>query len=81
MSRNRYWGHPELIRFLQDFGREVEAAGIGADGTGVLAIGDLAQPRGGPMPSGHASHETGLDADVWLRLDLPRLSFVSAGGP
>jgi len=80
MSRNRYWGHPELIRFLQDFGREVEAAGIGADGTGVLAIGDLAQPRGGPMPSGHASHETGLDADVWLRLDLPRLSFAAREG-
>ena len=23
------------------------------------------------MPSGHASHQIGLDADVWLRLDLP----------
>ncbi|HYU16493.1 MAG TPA: penicillin-insensitive murein endopeptidase, partial [Candidatus Acidoferrum sp.] len=25
----------------------------------------LSQPRGGPAPSGHASHQTGLDADIW----------------
>ncbi len=25
-----------------------------------------AQPRGGPTLSGHASHQTGLDADIWL---------------
>lgn len=23
-------------------------------------------PRGGPMPSGHASHQRGTDADIWL---------------
>jgi penicillin-insensitive murein endopeptidase len=27
----------------------------------------MAQPRGGPMFNGHASHQIGLDADVWLR--------------
>ena len=26
----------------------------------------MAQPRGGPMISGHASHQIGLDADIWL---------------
>jgi penicillin-insensitive murein endopeptidase len=80
LSRNRYWGHPDLIAFLEDYGRAVEAAGIGADGTGILAVGDLSQPRGGPMPSGHASHESGLDADIWLRTDLPRLPFLEREG-
>jgi penicillin-insensitive murein endopeptidase len=31
-----------------------------------LYIGDISQPRGGPMTSGHASHQIGLDADIWL---------------
>jgi penicillin-insensitive murein endopeptidase len=34
-----------------------------------LWIGDLGQPRGGPMPWGHASHQSGLDADIWLDLN------------
>ena len=32
----------------------------------VLLVGDMAQPRGGPMITGHSSHQIGLDADVWL---------------
>ena len=32
---------------------------------GIL-VGDIAQPRGGPALSGHASHQIGLDADIWL---------------
>ena len=39
-----------------------------ARGLPPLWIGDLSQPRGGPMPFGHASHQTGLDVDVWLDL-------------
>jgi hypothetical protein len=31
-----------------------------------LYIGDISQPRGGPMTSGHASHQIGLDADIWM---------------
>jgi penicillin-insensitive murein endopeptidase len=31
-----------------------------------LLVGDLSQPRGGPMLTGHASHQLGLDADIWL---------------
>jgi penicillin-insensitive murein endopeptidase len=67
-SRNRNWGHPALVEFLQDFGRAVEREGLG-----VALIGDMNQPMGGPI-TGHASHELGLDADIWLRLDLPRMS-------
>lgn len=61
LSRNRNWGHPELIDFLKDLA--ADAPGVGWNG---LLVGDLAQPRGGPMVSGHASHQIGLDADIWL---------------
>ncbi len=69
MSRQRYYGHPELVGYLRDFGRKVAAAGLG-----TALIGDMGQARGGPMSFGHASHQSGLDADVWLRLDLPPVS-------
>jgi len=68
LSRGRFYGHPELIDMLSDLGRRVEAAGLG-----LMVVGDLGHARGGPMPSGHASHQIGLDADVWLRLDMPPL--------
>ncbi len=62
-SRNRFWGHPSLIAFIRDFAGRARARGF-AD----LWIGDLGQPRGGPMAFGHASHQSGLDVDVWLDL-------------
>jgi penicillin-insensitive murein DD-endopeptidase len=62
LSRNRRWGNPAMIELLEQFSRD--AAQIGW-GTGIL-VGDISQPRGGPMPSGHASHQIGLDADVWF---------------
>ena len=37
-------------------------------GLGVLSIGDLGQARGGPAPSGHVSHQSGLDVDIWFWL-------------
>jgi penicillin-insensitive murein endopeptidase len=58
-ARNRYYGHPRLVALLKRMGQEAAKHG------GRLLIGDLAQPRGGPMPSGHRSHQLGLDADVW----------------
>lgn len=63
VSRNRHWGHPALVGFVRDL-----AAGAAAEGLPILWIGDMAQPRGGPMPYGHASHQTGLDVDIWLDL-------------
>ena len=62
LSRNRNWGQPEMIGFLQDLSR-LAAAQPGWKG---LYIGDISQPRGGPMTSGHASHQIGLDADIWM---------------
>lgn len=62
LERNRNWGHPALIAFVGRLG--VSAKAIGWDG---VLVGDLSQPRGGPMASGHSSHQIGLDADIWMR--------------
>jgi penicillin-insensitive murein endopeptidase len=61
VSRNRYWGQPVTLDFIRTL-----AAKIRAMGQASLYIGDIGQPRGGPAPSGHASHQTGLDADIWF---------------
>ncbi|NCQ36423.1 penicillin-insensitive murein endopeptidase, partial [bacterium] len=42
-----------------------------------LYVGDISQPRGGPMLTGHASHQIGLDADIWL-LPATRLNLSVA---
>ena len=62
-SRNRHWGHPATISLVAHVSSEARAAGLPD-----LWIGDLGQPRGGPLPWGHASHQTGLDVDIWLDL-------------
>ena len=62
LSRDRNWGHPALLAFLERFSKKAAAAGIWP---GIL-VGDMSQPRGGPMLTGHASHQIGLDADIWL---------------
>lgn len=61
--RNRYYGHPELIRMLGDLGAAARAKGLD-----LVMVGDLSQPRGGRMPSSHRSHQNGLDADIWFTL-------------
>jgi len=63
LSRNRNWGHPNAIDFIQDLSAKA-ALQSGWDG---LYIGDISQPRGGPMLTGHASHQIGLDIDIWMR--------------
>lgn len=62
LSRHRMYGHPELIAFLERFAQKVPQV----SGWSGILVGDLSQPRGGPMISGHASHQVGLDADIWL---------------
>jgi penicillin-insensitive murein endopeptidase len=63
LSRNRNWGQPQLVKLVERLAVEARAE----DGWNGLLVGDLSQPRGGPMPSGHASHQVGLDADIWLK--------------
>jgi penicillin-insensitive murein endopeptidase len=61
LSRNRNWGHPEMVKFLE----RLSAKGAKVGWRGLL-VGDMSQPRGGPMITGHASHQVGLDADIWF---------------
>lgn len=67
LSRNRNWGHPDLIAHLEELARQVPKA----TGWPGILVGDISQPRGGPMLTGHASHQIGLDADIWLT-PMPR---------
>src|SRR3984893_8211961 len=62
LSRNRNWAHPEMIALLERLAAKVHKD---AGWPGIL-VGDMSQPRGGPMMTGHASHQVGLDADIWL---------------
>lgn len=62
LSRNRRWGQPQLVSFIERFAQDAQK--IGWPG---LLIGDISQPRGGPMLNGHASHQIGLDVDIWWR--------------
>jgi len=61
LSRNRNWGHPKLVELIERLSQK--GAKVGWPG---LLVGDMSQPRGGPMLTGHASHQVGLDADIWL---------------
>jgi penicillin-insensitive murein DD-endopeptidase len=62
LSRNRNWGHPRLLDYLERLASDARAL----DGWPGLLVGDMAQPRGGPMLTGHSSHQIGLDVDIWL---------------
>ena len=62
LSRNRNWGHPKLVSLVEKLATMAQKD----DGWPGLLVGDISQPRGGPMLTGHASHQLGLDADVWL---------------
>ncbi len=61
-SRNRNWAHPALVKLVEKLAKESKQS----DGWNGLLVGDMSQPRGGPMLTGHASHQIGLDADVWF---------------
>jgi penicillin-insensitive murein endopeptidase len=87
-ARNRAWGHPALIAAIE----RLAASLPGLNGWPGLLVGDLGQPRGGPMVTGHASHQIGLDADIWVmpmpdrrlsaaeRDNLPARSIVTQDG-
>ena len=62
MRLSRRLGHPQLVAYIE---RLSETASRASGWPGLL-IGDMSQPRGGPMLTGHASHQIGLDADIWL---------------
>ncbi|MEC4726118.1 penicillin-insensitive murein endopeptidase [Shewanella sp. D64] len=61
-SRNRYYGHADLVSFIEEYSLKTKQTGLGD-----LLIGDMSMPRGGNFTSGHRSHQSGLDVDIWLR--------------
>jgi murein endopeptidase len=63
----RRWGTDRLVRVLLQVAREYRSAHPRAR---RMAIGDLSRPRGGDFGPrfgyiGHASHQNGLDADIY----------------
>ena len=62
LSRNRNWAHPEMVDMVRKLSR-FAATQPGWEG---LYVGDMSQSRGGPMLTGHRSHQIGLDADIWM---------------
>ncbi len=70
-SKERYYGHKDLLSFIQDLGRRTHREGIDD-----LLIGDLSMPRGGNFISGHQSHQTGLDADIWMLMADRKMSLA-----
>jgi penicillin-insensitive murein endopeptidase len=62
LSRNRNWGNPRLLDYMEQLASDARAL----DGWSGLLVGDMSQPRGGPMVTGHTSHQVGLDVDIWL---------------
>jgi penicillin-insensitive murein endopeptidase len=63
LSRDRYFGHPDLVQFIEKLGQSAQDKHLG-----TLLVGDLGMARGGPTLSGHRSHQTGLDVDIWYLL-------------
>jgi murein endopeptidase len=63
----RRWGTDQLVRVVLDVARAHHAAHPRAP---RMAVGDLSRPRGGDFGPqfgyiGHASHQNGLDVDVY----------------
>jgi penicillin-insensitive murein endopeptidase len=67
-DQRRYFGHPDLIQFIQRLGNQVQNQEWGrAD----WRYGDAG---GGRFNGGHASHQSGLDVDIFLQLPQTRWS-------
>jgi penicillin-insensitive murein endopeptidase len=60
-DRRRVYGHPVVVDFIRELGRRTVDSHLPR-----LSVGDLGQARGGPAPTGHASHQSGLDVDLFF---------------
>ena len=75
-SRRRFFGHATLLNYLTTLAADRRGAA-----TRLLLIGDLGAPsRGGPMLGGHASHQNGLDVDIWFITRAKRPTDVERRG-
>lgn len=66
-DQRRYFGHPDLLAFIQRLSDQAHRKALG-----TVLIGDMGMPAGGRFSSGHASHQSGLDVDIWLQLPRQR---------
>lgn len=66
-DQRRYFGHPDLLAFIQRLSDKAHQKALG-----TVLIGDMGMPAGGRFSSGHASHQSGLDVDIWLQLPRQR---------
>jgi len=75
-NQSWFWGHPDTIAALETLGLRAQAAGLP-----TLYMNDISRPHGGPTAGVHASHQVGLDADVWLDVTpKPPLSLAQRNG-
>ncbi|WP_140918232.1 penicillin-insensitive murein endopeptidase [Limnobaculum xujianqingii] len=72
----RYFGHPNLLSFIDRLTTETQASGLGN-----VLVGDMGMPAGGRFATGHASHQSGLDVDIWLQLPTSRWSATQLKNP
>ncbi|PSH19640.1 penicillin-insensitive murein endopeptidase [Yersinia pseudotuberculosis] len=68
-DQRRYFGHPDLLNFIHRLSAQARQQQLG-----TVLIGDMAMPAGGRFSRGHASHQSGLDVDIWLQLPKQRWS-------
>ena len=66
-ARLRYYGHPELLAYIEGLAERLQKERMP-----LLLVGDMGRPRGGPTLSGHLSHQIGLDVDLWYHLSKQR---------
>ncbi len=62
-TRQRYYGHSQMLEYIRELGAKLKAEKLP-----LLLVGDIGRARGGPMQTGHASHQVGLDVDLWYRM-------------
>ena len=67
-DQRRYFGHPDTVLLFSVL------ATVHNLGLGTMLIGDMGMPAGGRFNGGHASHQTGLDVDIFLQLPKTRWS-------
>lgn len=60
-KRNHQYGHSSLLDFVGELGNQSVKKGWGK-----LRVGDSSCPCGGRMGEGHASHQIGLDVDIFF---------------
>ncbi len=60
-KRERYFGNEAALNWLVQFGEVISQAGLRP-----VLVGDVSKREGGRVRKDHASHQNGLDIDIWF---------------